>query len=341
MFNTIDRLSQYHDLSDAELKSLLCSVTPEIFEYAAEKASAATEKIFGNGIFIRGLIEFSNYCKNDCYYCGIRRSNSIDRYRLTDEQILSCCKKGYEVGFRTFVLQSGEDLYFNDERLINIIVNIKSQFPDCAITLSIGERSYDSYAALKRAGADRFLLRHETATESHYRKLHPDSMSFENRINCLKSLKKAGFQVGCGIMVGSPFQDIDCLINDLRFMKEFKPHMIGIGPFIPACKTPFENEKSGDVHLTLFLLSILRLMHPYALLPATTALGSLSDDGIAQGLLHGANVVMPNLTPIDERSKYTIYNNKQPNDLTVLKKTLNKIGRHIVISRGDSPIQAV
>lgn len=342
MYDLIDCLAEYHDLSNAELKKLITSFTPELSHYAAEKAAALTEENFGKGIFIRGLIEFSNFCKNDCLYCGIRRSNTtVLRYRLTKEQILSCCEEGYPLGFRTFVLQSGEDRFFTDDVLCDIISAIKVRFPDCAVTLSVGERSRESYLALKQAGADRFLLRHETATRSHYSRLHPADMSLENRLDCLKNLKELGFQVGCGFMIGSPFQDVDCIVNDLRFMKEFEPHMIGIGPFIPACGTPFEKENAGSVRLTLFLLSILRLMHPHVLLPATTALGSLNKNGIEQGLLHGANVVMPNLTPKLERSKYAIYDNKHPNDLDNLKKILSKIGRHIEISRGDSPLQNV
>ncbi len=341
MFKLIDRLYQTGDLEDSELKALLCSFAPEIAEYAAEKARILTEKAFGKGIFVRGLVEFSNFCKNDCYYCGIRRSNRIERYRLSEDEILSACEKGYNLGFRTFVLQSGEDGFFTDEIICEIIGKIKNNHPDCAVTLSIGEKAFESYRAFKNAGADRFLLRHETATKEHYEKLHPKEMSFENRLSCLNSLKALGYQVGCGIMVGSPFQDIDCIVRDLRFMKEFKPHMIGIGPFIPACNTPFSKEKAGSVPLTLFLLSLLRLMHPLVLLPATTALGSIAGDGIKNGILSGANVVMPNLTPLGKREQYAIYNNKSANDLESLKEMLSEMGYRIDISRGDSPLQIV
>lgn len=338
MFKLIDRLFKNHDLEDSELKTLLTSFTPEVAEYSAKKARELTENTFGKGIFIRGLIEFGNFCKNDCYYCGIRRSNRIERYRLSQDEILAACENGYNLGFRTFVLQSGEDGFFTDDILCEVIRKIKQNHPDCALTLSIGERSFDSYLALKDAGADRFLLRHETATKSHYELLHPHDMSYENRLSCLKALKDLGYQVGCGIMVGSPYQDDDCIVRDLRFMKDFKPHMIGIGPFIPSSGTPFANKEAGSVSKTLFLLSILRLMHPQVLLPATTALGSLEGDGIKNGLLCGTNVVMPNLTPMSQRSKYAIYDNKQANDLESLKATLNDLGLHIEVSRGDSPL---
>lgn len=262
-------------------------------------------------VFIRGLIEFTNYCKNDCYYCGIRNGNrNIERYRLGEEQILSCCEEGYSLGFRTFVLQGGEDPWFHDDRLCRIISSIKNKFPDCAVTLSVGERSYDSFKRLYDAGADRYLLRHETATKDHYERLHPQNLKLENRLQCLKFLREIGYQTGCGFMVGSPFQTPEDIVRDLRFIKEFRPHMVGIGPFLSQKDTPFKDYPNGSGELTLRLLSIIRLMLPEVLLPATTALGTLMPNGRELGILHGANVVMPNLSPLDAREKYTLYDNK-------------------------------
>ena len=245
-------------------------------EFLFEKASNLRDRIYGKNIYIRGLIEFTNYCKNNCFYCGIRRDNSkIERYRLTKKEILECSDYGYELGFRTFVMQGGEDLYYTDEILCDIVKNIKEKYPDCAITLSLGERSFESYKLLKEAGADRYLLRHETANKSHYEKLHSKEMSYENRIQCLKNLKELGYQVGCGFMVGSPYQTEENLVEELLFLKEMNPQMVGIGPFITHKDTPFKNEKSGSVDLTLFLLGLIRLLLPNVLLPATTALGTL------------------------------------------------------------------
>ncbi len=338
----LDRLSLRQTLSIEEYKALIENYSLEAAEYAKELANKARQQIYGNEIFIRGLIEISNICKNDCLYCGIRASNTLcDRYRLTTEEILECCDKGYALGFRTFVLQGGEDGYFTDDRLCELIKSIKGGHPDCAVTLSLGERSFDSYKRLKAAGADRYLLRHETADSEHYKRLHPKNLTLENRLKCLNDLKSLGFQVGCGFMVGSPYQSTDTLAKDLKFIEEFKPDMCGIGPFIPHKDTPFWDCKSGSIELTCYLLSIIRLIHPSVLLPATTALGTLSRDGRELGILSGANVVMPNLSPESVRQKYMLYNNKLSHGeeaaeaLSALKEKINKIGFKIVIHRGD------
>ncbi len=301
-------------------------------------AKEKTEEIFGNKIYIRGLVEITNICKNDCLYCGIRKSNkNIERYRLTDADVLNCCDAGYEAGFRTFVLQGGE----GDIDYLPLIREIKSRYPDCALTLSLGEKSRDEYQKWFDAGADRYLLRHETANEAHYQSLHPDNMLLKNRMRCLTDLKEIGYQTGCGFMVGSPGQTAKTLAEDLYFIQDFKPHMVGIGPFIPQKDTPFGNEPSGSVALTLYLLSVLRMMLPNLLLPATTALGSLTENGREQGILHGANVVMPNISPDDARKKYTLYNNKlytgaeAKEGLKLLQASLKKIDRVIAFERGD------
>lgn len=307
-----------------------------------ENASAVRQKIYGNTIYIRGLIEFSNYCKNDCYYCGIRHSSkSVERYRLSEKEILECADYGYQLGFRTFVLQSGEDAFFTDERLCRIVRNLKTQHADCAVTLSLGERSFESYKALKNAGADRYLLRHETADSKHYSQLHPDSMRFENRINCLNNLKTLGYQVGAGFMVGSPFQTAEHLSNELVFLKKLNPHMVGIGPFIPHKDTPFAADKPGSAELTLFMLALVRLTLPNVLLPATTALATADPSGHEKGILAGANVIMPNLSPLHARQKYTLYDNKiytgdeAAQNIDTLRKKINAIGCRIVTNRGD------
>ena len=342
MKQLIDKLYKTNNLSPEEYKELIDSRNPEISEYLFEKARAVRIENYGHDVYIRGLIEFTNYCKNDCYYCGIRKSNrEAERYRLTKEQILECCSIGYDLGFRTFVLQGGEDGYFTDERIIDIIRSIKSNYPDCAVTLSIGERSYESYKAFFDAGADRYLLRHETANAEHYGKLHPQALSLDNRKQCLYNLKEIGYQVGCGFMVGSPFQTTECLVEDLMFIKQLNPHMVGIGPFIPHHQTPFADKKAGTLELTLFLLGIIRLMLPDVLLPATTALGTIHPKGRELGILAGANVVMPNLSPKSVRKKYMLYDNKictgdeATECLNCMKKRMESIGYHVVVSRGD------
>ena len=337
------RLAENHDLPDDALYTLITERNEETALFLRNEARALCERIYGRFVYIRGLIEFTNYCKNDCYYCGIRRSNrEAERYRLTEEEILSCCEAGYGLGFRTFVLQGGEDPYFTDERLGSIVASIRGLCPDCAITLSAGERSHDSYRRLHDAGADRYLLRHETADPCHYGRLHPESMSFGKRMAALKDLKEIGYQTGCGFMVGSPYQTASMIVKDLRFMKEFGPHMIGIGPFLSHKDTPFCDMENGTAELTLYLLSVIRLMMPKVLLPATTALGTVTEGGREAGILSGANVVMPNLSPAGVRKKYMLYDNKLSSgseaaeSLERLREALSKSGYGIAVSRGDS-----
>lgn len=340
-----NKLYQDRQLTEAEYKELLeLHTDKEIAEYGFELARKRQKETFGNEVYTRGLIEISNYCKNDCIYCGIRRSNqNAERYRLSEEEILSCCESGYALGFRTFVLQGGEDGYYTDDLLEDLLHKIKAAYPDCAITLSLGERSRESYERLYTAGADRYLLRHETANEAHYGKLHPAEMSLKNRKQCLYTLKEIGYQVGCGIMVGSPYQTIDNLVEDLAFMKTFNPHMVGIGPFIPQKDTPFGEMESGSLEMTLFLLAIIRLMLPKVLLPATTALGTIHSRGRELGILAGGNVVMPNLSPVKVRKKYALYDNKictgeeAAECRGCLGNRMESIGYKLVVSRGDSP----
>ena len=308
-----------------------------------QEAARLREKYYGNKVYMRGLIEFTNFCKNNCYYCGIRRDNkNASRYRLTEEEILDCCKNGYELGFRTFVLQGGEDPYFTDEKIVDIVKKIRNSYPDCAITLSIGEKTKESYRLYKEAGADRYLLRHETANEDHYRHLHPEQMSLANRKQCLRNLKELGYQTGAGFMVGAPGQTLECLAEDLIFLKELNPEMVGIGPFIPHHDTKFADEPAGSVELTLFLLSVLRIILPKCLLPATTALGTADPKGREKGLLAGANVVMPNLSPVKDRKKYELYDNKictgeeAAECRGCLERRIAAIGYQCVTDRGDS-----
>ena len=310
-----------------------------------QEAVRIQKKYFGNKIYTRGLVEFTNYCRNDCYYCGIRRSNTnAVRYRLTKEEILQCCENGHDLGFRTFVLQGGEDPWFNDERMVDIIQTIKKNYPDCAITLSIGEKSKESYRKFREAGADRYLLRHETANEDHYRYLHPENLSLSNRKQCLYDLKELGYQIGAGFMVGAPGQTMENLAEDLVFLKELNPHMVGIGPFIPHHDTKFAKEEAGNVELTLFLLSVIRIMLPKVLLPATTALGTLDPRGREKGFQTGANVVMPNLSPVKNRKQYELYDNKictgeeAAECRGCLSRRARSVGYEIVKDRGDSPM---
>lgn len=338
----VNKLEETKTLSKDELSFLLNHITPEIGEFLFEKARNVAQKQFVNRIYIRGLIELTNYCKNDCYYCGIRCSNqNVERYRLTLDEILSCCKIGYPLGFRTFVLQGGEDSYYTDEIVVEIIKAIKDRYPDCAVTLSLGEKRRESYLKYYQAGADRYLLRHETANAVHFSNLHPLYQTLNTRMECLIHLKDIGYQTGTGFMVGSPYQTTDNLIEDLLFIKEFQPEMIGIGPFIPHHDTPFANHPSGSIDLTLFLISILRLMLPNVLIPSTTALGTMESTGREKGILAGANVVMPNLSPINVRKKYSLYDNKictgeeTAEGFLILKKQIEKIGYQIAIDRGD------
>ncbi len=276
----IDKLEAESHLTKEEWIWLISDRSPETAEYLFEKSRYWQQKYYGNKVYTRGLIEFTNYCRNDCYYCGIRRSNrAARRYRLTKDQILECCHQGYELGFRTFVLQGGEDSRFSQEMLEDIVSTMKQNWPDCAVTLSLGERTYESYLGLYQAGADRYLLRHETAQEAHYQKLHPPELSLEHRKKCLFQLKEIGYQTGTGFMVGSPGQTPEQLAEDMLFIRELEPHMVGIGPFVPHHDTPFAREQGGTVELTLFLTGLLRVMMPKLLLPATTSLGTIDPRG--------------------------------------------------------------
>ena len=338
----IEKLEAEKSLSVEEYKYLIDNCDEESTRLLREKADKARRRVYGNKVFIRGLIEISNICKNDCFYCGIRKGNrNCQRYRLSEEDILECCKEGYDLGFRTFVLQGGEDGFFTDEVMCSIVRKIKKNYPDCAVTLSLGERSEESYRKLFEAGADRYLLRHETADKEHYEKLHPENLSFENRMECLQNLKKIGFQTGCGFMVSSPYQTTEDLSKDLKFIETFSPQMCGIGPFIPHKDTIFKEEKAGTCELTCYLLSIVRLMNPNILLPSTTALGTIRADGREEGILSGGNVVMPNLSPLSVRKKYMLYDNKISTDeeaaenLQKLKEKIKAIGFEVVTDRGD------
>lgn len=336
----VQQLEKNRNLSDEEFKILLETdfYDKELFE----RADKVRRSIYGDKVYIRGLIEISNYCKNNCYYCGIRCGNkNVSRYRLDKEDILSCCSEGYRLGFRTFVMQGGEDNYYSDELMCDIISEIRMNYPDCAITLSLGEKSRETYEAYYRAGANRYLLRHETAESEHYNKLHPENMSLETRKKCLFDLKEIGFQTGAGFMVGSPYQTTDNIISDLRFLQELKPDMIGIGPFLRHNETPFAEFENGSMELTLRLLAVLRLMFPYVLLPSTTALGTIHPNGRELGLKAGANVVMPNLSPADTRKLYELYENKictgeeAAESLERLKEKVKSAGYRIVTERGD------
>lgn len=324
-----------------DIEYLLTTSDPSAIDDLFAQACRIRDQIYGRRVFMRGLIEISNHCKNDCLYCGIRRSNVCRRYRLSPQQILDCCHTGHSLGFRTFVLQGGEDPWFSDEILCPLIETIKQRYPDCAVTLSLGERGRESFRRLREAGADRYLLRHETANADHYARLHPSDMSFEHRMQCLRDLRDLGFQVGAGFMVGSPYQTIDTLQQDLRFIQSFRPEMVGIGPFIPAQGTPFEKSPAGSVELTLRLLAIIRILHPHVLLPATTALGTLHPTGRERAILAGANVVMPNLSPLDTRALYSIYNNKlstgseAAESAADLRLRLKAIGFELPLDRGD------
>ena len=343
MKSLVEKLKKECSLTREEWTTLIQNRTPELAEYVFEQAREVRREHYGNDIYIRGLIEFTNYCKNDCFYCGIRKSNvNASRYRLKKEDILECCSKGYELGFRTFVLQGGEDGHFTDERVVEIVSAIKDRYPDCAITLSIGEKTFESYQKFYDAGADRYLLRHETYDTEHYGKLHPEELSATHRRQCLLDLRKIGYQVGTGFMVGSPYQTAENLADDMLFIKELNPQMVGIGPFVPHKDTPFANEAAGTLELTLYMLGLLRLMIPKVLLPSTTALGTIHPEGRELGILAGANVVMPNLSPSNVREKYLLYNNKictgdeAAESVEHLKKRMKEIGYEVVVSRGDS-----
>lgn len=321
------------------IRGALCT---EEEAFLFEKAREVREKYYGREVYLRGLIEFTNYCRNDCLYCGIRRSNNkAARYRLSREQILDCCKEGYALGFRTFVLQGGEDMAYSDDEICGIVSSIKERYPECAVTLSIGERKRASYRQYFDAGADRYLLRQETSDPEHYRLLHPPELSIENRKRCLSDLKEIGYQVGCGIMTGTPGQTREHITEDLLYMRDFGPHMIGIGPFIPHKDTPFAGESAGTMWDTLILLAVIRLMNPGVLLPATTALGTIHPAGREMGILAGANVVMPNLSPGDVRGKYLLYDGKictgdeAAECRRCMELRIARTGYRVVMKRGD------
>lgn len=340
----VSRFLKERTLSEEEFVLLLQqSGDAAVRETLRREALALCRNYYGNQVYIRGLIEFTNYCKNNCYYCGIRRDNPhVRRYRLSTEEILSCCREGYGLGYRTFVLQGGEDPYFTDERMTELIRQIRGEYPDCAITLSIGEREKDSYRKFREAGADRYLLRHETADPAHYRSLHPEEMHFSHRIQCLYDLKALGYQVGAGFMVGSPGQKLEHMAKDLLFLQKLQPEMVGIGPFIPHHDTRYAKEQAGSVEMTLFLLSVIRILLPKVLLPATTALGTMDPVGREKGLLAGANVIMPNLSPEKNRKDYSLYDNKictgeeAAQSIASLRKRVESVGCQVVTDRGDA-----
>ncbi len=343
MKKLIDKLKFNHNLTADELKFLIENINDVDLEYLHNCARDVAKEVYGNKVFVRGLIEFTNHCKNNCYYCGIRAGNKcVSRYRLEKQDIMECCKQGYALGFRTFVLQGGEDLHFTDEKMVDIISSIRKSYPDCAITLSVGEKTYETYKKYFNAGANRFLLRHETADDVHYSKLHPENLTLKNRLECLKNLKEIGFQTGCGFMVGSPYQTTEQIVKDLLFIKQFQPEMVGIGPFLPHKDTPFKASPGGSVRLTLMLLSIIRLLVPEVLLPATTALNTADENGRENGILAGANVIMPNLSPLSVREKYMLYDGKVSNfdesaeEIEHLKQKMKNIGYEVVCDRGDN-----
>ena len=344
----IEKLAAEHHLSGEEWVRVIDGREEKTEQVLFQLAREAREPWYGKQVFVRGLIEFTSFCRNDCYYCGLRRSNQkAERYRLTEEEILSACEAGYRFGFRTFVLQGGEDPYFTDERIVRIVRAIREGWPDCAITLSIGEREEESYRSFREAGADRYLLRHETADPQHYGKLHPAELSAEHRQNCLRTLKKLGYQTGAGFMVGSPYQTAEQLARDMLFLEELQPEMVGIGPFIPHHGTPFREEKAGSLALTCYMLGLTRLLLPSVLLPATTALGTIHPRGRELGMEAGANVVMPNLSPREVREKYLLYDHKlctgteAAESLDKLKESMRQIGYEVVTGRGDHASRAI
>ncbi|MBR7071449.1 MAG: [Clostridia bacterium] len=337
----IEKLEHTGRLDKAEYLTLI-QHRKETRDELAARACKVRARYYGQQIFIRGLIEISSFCKNNCYYCGLRAGNvHAKRYRLSSEEIISAADTGYALGFRTFVLQGGEDPFYTDEILVGIVQTLKDRYPDCAVTLSLGERGYESYRLLRQAGADRYLLRHETADPAHYGLLHPAEMSFERRMQCLKDLRSLGYQVGAGFMVGSPHQTEENLAQELVFLRDFRPEMVGIGPFLPHHDTPFAKELPGSVEMTCFLLSLIRLTLPDVLLPATTALGTADPNGREKGIMAGANVLMPNLSPAHVREKYLLYDGKictgeeAAQCIECLKNRIRKTGCEIVTARGD------
>lgn len=342
LLKLIDKISSTHEITKEECFSLLSCEDEEVEDYLCLKAREISQETYGKGVYVRALIEFSNHCRNNCYYCGIRKDQKgFERYRLNPEEILECCKEAYDAGLRTFVMQGAEDAYYEGERLTSVIKEIRKLYPDCAITISDGEHPSEVYKMYKDAGANRFLLRHETIRPEHYSKLHPEPMTIENRVRCLKDCKRLGLQTGSGIMVGTPGQTIDCIVDDIMFLKDLNPEMVGIGPFLPSVETPFENESAGDLSLCIRVIAILRILLPKALLPSTTALASHKGKGRLRGILAGANVVMPNVSPKSRRELYHLYDNKVASgaeaveSLRLLEEELNTIGYHISYDRGD------
>lgn len=340
----IDRLFEEGSLPLEEYAPLIEERTPEMAEYLFSRARIRQQEVFGKKVVLRGIIEFSNFCRCDCLYCGIRKSNEkVERYHLSKEEILSCARQGYSFGFRTVVLQSGEDLSYTDEDICDIVSSIRTEMPDMAVTLSIGEKSRQSYEKYYAAGADRYLLRHETASPDLYAKLHPSAQTLANRIRCLYDLKDIGYQVGAGMMLETPYQKTEDLVEDLLFLRQLQPEMIGIGPFIPHKDTPFRGEKQGSTELCLFMIGVLRLMFPKAMIPATTALGTVDPMGREKGILAGGNVVMPNLSPKRVRGKYLLYDGKicTGEDASMcqgcMKGRMKRIGYEIDPGRGDAP----
>ncbi len=343
MIQLIDKLVKEENLTSAEFLNLLENLDENSKAYLIEQSVNTRKEHYSDKVYMRGLVEISSYCKQDCVYCGIRFGNEkAERYRLTKEQIMSACDEGYRLGYRTYVLQGGEDDYFTDEIVVEIVQMIKGKYPDVRVTLSLGEKSRESFQKFYDAGADRYLLRHETASKDLYKKIHPN-MSFDNRVACLNTLKDIGFQVGAGFMVGIPGQTLEDLVKDLEFLKELKPHMVGIGPFIPHKDTPFRNFESGTLEMTETLLAIIRLILPDVLLPATTSLGSLDPKGRERGLKAGANVVMPNLSPTDVREKYALYDGKictgdeAAHCRRCIEGRINSAGYQVDMSVGDNP----
>ena len=344
MRELIERLASDHRLDASQMGELLRSATQDlnVLQQLRDNAVRTAREQFGLGIYIRGLIELSSFCKCDCLYCGLRRSNrTAERYRLTHEEVMACCREGYALGFRTFVLQGGEDGTHTDEWLVELISDMRRTYPDVAITLSLGERTEESYRRLKEAGANRYLLRHEAANEELYASLHPSSKGLKHRLECLEALKRCGYQTGMGMMIGVKGQSVDHIVEDLLLIERMQPEMVGIGPFLPHKATPLGSEPAGELNMVLATIAIVRLMLPKALLPSTTALATLHPRGRLEGILSGANVVMPNLSPSDVRAKYAIYENKASwgkeaaEGLSALESELNTIGYHIDYARGD------
>lgn len=315
------------------LEFLLERDSEPLFSLAQEK----TQAVFGRRVFLRGIIEFSNYCQRDCLYCGLRQSNySLARYRMRKEEIILLSQELIRKGIRTIVLQSGDDFFYSWRDIVRIIEGIKSILPTVALTLSLGERPFSDYREFRQAGADRYLLKHETHNWRLYRFFHP-SQTLKQRIKTLDYLRQLGFQVGCGNIVGLPYQSREDLADDILFMQEFQPDMVGIGPFLPANNTPLAEFSPGSGELTFKVLALVRLCLPFVYLPATTALESLMPGvGQRQALEIAANVIMPSFTPLEYERLYSIYNNKAKISLEKAEATVISAGKVISWHRADS-----